>query len=992
MTRQSSESLRGGGIGTSQIGPVGSQVVARPVDTTVVQAENDFTRLANALQGFLPGYSQYVAQEEREKRQRWEEEERARGAADAQLSEISTTEAAIQAYSTDASPVALSAFRKQLGARAFREAQAAFAEHAAQNFDPNNPDPNYAKEFAKDFFSQRIGGMQDPLFLESYADGVTRTVERFSSSHIGKIVEDHQAQKFANVTSAVQGFLESDSRPSDWVDQLKRDNPYLDKVSIENAAWTATLEHAVNTGRPEILEDFTRDTADGLKGYVYRGGPQVLKQYLDAKARAMHAFNQKTKVIMKGYEAQMRMSLDEDLKNIETFQTDIDMGKVEQMTEHLMAAAMSGVLPEGAAAEYRQKYYSAFMDIQKLTPVAEAYLEGRGSYDFNSLDPKDQQRVQRLAARLNPAVNPRDAAIRNGSLLDEDKRLLVNVANFVGNTEGGEMPTNIAEAYQVMDYYLLADGGAKEEVFWHNLSKGNPEAFHFWTNMRDALQHDPNKDLQTITATAKMLTANRNKTVKYDGQAAQDVVEKVSRKISGNDEAGWFGPEGERSNTYVHTWIRKEMEMQRTLNPNATEDSVMNTVAQKFKASHVLVGKSWVDISTMAHRPTPEETKEWGEALEQYKSVLFLKEAADLKFNWKAEDLDNYEVSLRPVPQTFNRSGEPLFNVFINGVPMVDRVNLPQLHRQFKNREGITQQAIQNVDAVLTRLEQGFKNPTEYSTAHAEHDRETLVAAREIGLVSDKQFKQYSQLVDSHQKRAKGEEFKMEEADKRKAIRSSAYFGPMTQAPEQDILIKARPANDLLDPKMGDVHKYVRDNAEKKPQYALAALVYGRSGMTYEQEGEQRVGFGYKFDANDRKELREAMSKAGVVGNIGFDVVTAHLRDKKARLSSQQAEKLFDYQLKKAQGLLVESMGAGEFALGTPEMQYGLSTLVTTFGNPNDVPRALELIKAGDFKGLTPMMTRVPASNRDSALAYIRALMSGGAHFRALVEQRVPNR
>lgn len=68
MARQSTESLRGGGIGESQINPVGTQVVARPVSTVVDPAESNYTRLANALQNFLPGMNQYAQQEAAEKR------------------------------------------------------------------------------------------------------------------------------------------------------------------------------------------------------------------------------------------------------------------------------------------------------------------------------------------------------------------------------------------------------------------------------------------------------------------------------------------------------------------------------------------------------------------------------------------------------------------------------------------------------------------------------------------------------------------------------------------------------------------------------------------------------------------------------------------------------------------------------------------------------------------------------------------------------------
>lgn len=1003
MARQQSQSLRGGGIGSSEIGPVGAKVVARPVDTFVDPAESNFTRLSTALNGFLPGFSQYAQQEATEKKKRWEAEERARGAADAQMSEVATTEASISAYSSEASPIAQDAFRAQLGARAIREANEAFSQYASENFDPNNPDPNYAKTFAKDYFDKNVEGMQDPLFRASYADGMTKIIDQFSRNHIGQVIEQHERQKVANVTSAIDGYLKDDTgRPADWIDQLKAGNPYLPKAQVEMSAWSATVEHAVNTGRPEMLDDFTRDTADGQKGFVFRGGDAVYKQYLDAKARAQVKFLQGHKTNMQMQEENARTFLNEKLQNIGTFQEDFEASDLEGIYGTLDGLANAGVFGANyaeAIAGYKKQFYEKFTDILKLRPVAEKVLAGQGTYDLASLDPKDQQRVLKLAQKQNPGIDPRLIAVRNGVIADEDRRMFVNVANFVGNAEKGEMPPELMPAFETLQFYMGADGGSKAEVFWNNLNKDNPEAFHFWTNMQELLQHDPNKDIQTITQAAKVLTATRKDAVKYEGQTATEIVEKVTKKLANND-AGMFSwvpglgaPQGEQSNSYMRTWVLKELEHQRRLVPNATEEALTTTVAAKFKNTHVLIGKSWVDTSTMPVKPTVEQTEQIAASLEAFKKVEFLRQSGDLRFNWATEDIDNYEVSLRPVPKVFNKNGEPLFHVAVNGILMSEPVNILQLERQHRNREAINPEAIQRVDEVMSRMDKGYANPSDYNTALADHDRVVLTLARDVGLLTDKQFQQYDKLVGAHQKRAKGEEFVMAEKERFSVAKSSPLLSKMMDAPDPEILSKALPPNDLLDPKMGNIHQYTREQAKgSNPQFALAALVYGNSGMLYEQEGEQRIGFGFKFDPKDNKGLREAFSKANISGNIGFDVMAHGIASRKGRITRPQAEKLYSHQLAAAQKQLTAVMGEGEFSVATPGMQYGLSTLVTTFGDSMSIPVALDAIKAGDFKSIAPLMTRVPAKNRESALAYIRAMMHGTANFRALVEQRTPDR
>jgi len=993
-----------------------TQVNAQPVDTSVRQPfiapqrqepkqYTELRQLAIGLGSLSEGLQQFGnAQAQADLRQqelllKKQREEEIRRAELMAQSFKGTPMEALSAISPESSPIFQETYTAQLGAKYGLEAQQAFAQHAADNYDQNNNDPRYSRTFADSFFGEYIKGVNDPRFLQSYQERVSKTVTDFVNGSIRDNIQQVEDNKQGMLMTKAMSHFTDPKRPDSWLDDLKAEFSMLNmrRGDIEQQVFQAAATYAVQNGDPALLESFIKPTADGLPGYALRGGDNAAA-WQQAMARAQKALDEGMKANTEGIRAVTKNTIQDQLQAFKNGMA--PLVEPEEFEANLLQHFQEKRLKGSDVSSYYKDYLNTYWETKALDRFIPQALDGRIATAGVPKDKLGYVLDKAVSAQLNAIGKAGDPqaieaqrlylAKTNGIIHPDHQKLFIDAAYApVSKADGKEQIPDRVKQAMTLAYSYYNDKNGRDN-FIRNIE--DKRAAYFWSNLFDRAQHNGH-NLEAAYLFTKELPLDKRDWIKAEPSAVKELLNKSVEKL---DVRGfWNSGKDFADNFYARNWIEEEIREYVAINPNASPEEIISGASSAFAGSHRMIEvdgrKQLIDISHLPTRPTDDDMEAFEKGLTEYKRVFLRDSGLKEFYGIKDENVDSVNISLKPVPQSVRGdTGTGNYLVLINDAPTGMTIDFETFLKQSQSKDFLTASQIHSARETLSKIEEHSRSKSILSPEEFDRVSEDLKHFHSLGVIGSKEFDKANDRLKSWSSDFKTQRLLQAESSRLQQIIQSPVKNLLQEPSAIDVMYSSLP--NTPDPTSQEARVLVdKFMSDKKYGEALATAVWGRSNIAYKDEqGNFRVGYGYKIDKDltqEKIDFSRALIPASFIG-LGHEGVLEDLKAGSKRLSGSQPEYLLKYSFERAQKRALDIIGEETFSLLPENTKAALSVLAMTTDTANDFSKAIDRMQDGKWDSISELMTEVPSNRRKSALGFIRAMASNPQTFKYLANKK----
>lgn len=912
MARQQSQSLRGGGIGSSEIGPVGAKVVARPVDTFVDPAESNFTRLSTALNGFLPGFSQYAQKEATEKVKVQEEEGAIQGMKQRQM------DGDAPVFSQEADPYWRKGYMKMHGWMQASQATSSFEEIYEQN--KNNPSFDVRAELDK-HISENLQGLTDKDALSGFMERTSGMRERYLNEqakvHTEILRQKDQEQVQAFVNDAVAPLAkEGPEATRQWLDGFMESQRYRGYTRRELAgmASSALLKRATETLDPTVLDALSVKDENGI---AMSDTPEIASAIATAKSQIATATQKELKAAAEeGHKALTATYAEHKAKGT--------------LTPEFIVENSKGPLAFFGTSSEVQGAWDQFFKQQEEGRKSQNFqhLYDSGTIAFYSNDPDAKKWVME---RRSPVYEKTLGAFSTG----DEQTFQAGVREIVQDIERTKIAddrlTGIMQAAtQAMP--MMKDGA---EVV--------PPDFNVGYAIYSTLKNNGNTTLLAKMAgeDAMMVFANYESELKYhrDSVTALKVAKaqmspearETVRNITTQERAavksdaasaftGWIDTGSPFAAENVDQMANAvSVEYTKARGQGLSHDAAMNYATTRVKSSHILAGGVWIPVSAAETEP---------EALSGGLTMAmegFLKNNPTAKYP--------QVVSLGDTKGTYRVMD------FITG--KVESFEAEDLKMRFKQEKLISPEQLMQTQQLKQDFAAGRVSPEMIYNSWG-----TIQSQFSAGLLNAREYERLGAIKKKYEKERL--DAKVRETIE---LHRKTKVAPMDRNPEpvEDIHRKLPSPSS----KAGTVYEHV-SSAVKSGDFS-SALTMMSEGLVLKAYPDPstgtNIGAGYSLTAHGPEKARKDLLAAGVSPNLVAAVIEG-----KAEITPKQGTELLRIALKSYEHTAKQAFGDDWSDLPS-NVKAVFTDMAYVTGNPGQFKTAMALAREGKWEEMASKLS-----------------------------------
>lgn len=1007
---------------------------AQPVDTTRFTYVNphqfDGLRqlaqgLANFGQGFQDlGYAMYQTQKKKDM-----EEGIAGAQAQAQQDAISgMTIQAAEAKGAEMAPEFRQVYAhtygnfaaendRQLAQTIYQNPEVA-AQHGIEPFDSNNTSPEYAQQWHSKFINKRLEGITDPYIRNAYLKAYSPEVRQATQDSYSRAIQFTHDLQDASLSQSVDVNL------SKLVTNAPDKNPYFvgdlikhytkmgfQRPEVEKQLVQQVYARAIDPQNPmpELLRVLDQPGEDMGNGNKYPGWGQRAENQLTRTQMYDHAlrvYHQWSKQSVQKATAEQLFAMDMKIKKTKDDPW-LTQESAHQLANDLTPAARMLGKSEDWIANTRVELVERAVAAENLRNHLWESIGNNISPTLAFPEKKDQDTAWNLALErekqyFNGDVDAAAVSLghKTNSMFPGHIDQFVSAYNEVV-AKKGELDSNatLLKKFPLLLEYGTFDGNNREMAL-KEIGAKDPAASAFYRKLFTQMEHQGSGDVIGAARAAWMMVSNP-KQVNPGDESVKALLEKT---LKGFDNAGATNPD------YVKQWVLEEMTLNNAKTPGDYGSAAI--LEDSFKRTHQTIGGKWVYTGN-----APQFSKEQMVQLPQaIMSYAILK--ADQHGMWDAFNIDlskvnvaNPEddmryVTLAPHPSSFTKEGYPEYSVFINGVPLPERINLQYMLRQFNNPQMLSDPHYAQLRHDKITLANVNRTGSTMSPEYGNEYLSRLSLYKQAGMVTDEYFDSASKIVTKAMANDGKAAYLHEERVHAAFQNGVTLFKNMND--DSDPAVTSKAILDKQTPSVyGDLKAAIQsDLNEIRPAQALAKAVFGAQATALadpKEEGPQHIGVGFNLAGKDPKVIDDTLSRTRIksqlgslqarvdpmsAGSIGKFVVNG-LRKGELKLNPRLTDNLLEDQLGISEKRVKEVIGEETFQRANPNQQAALKVLAMAVGDrQQDLDEAISKVVDGDWKGLRDDLKNVPENRRDSALGFIRAMAQARNLFKSIIDNQ----
>jgi hypothetical protein len=885
-------------------------------------------------------------------------------------------------------------------------------------YEVDKDSPEYAQQWFRKFTAKRLEGVSDPYILNSYTQGMVPVGQHMISQATRDAIQASEEGRLAGFNKDVQnqlGLLREKAPGHDFDFVTNQLFPvygkFWSKGDIEDKVASQVYQLAIDPMRPDpslldVLRRPGKDNGKEFPSYADRHPEDFQKMY----NHAIKVFAATRKDTVDIYKEQ---KLDEWNRYKETVKGDIHYGmdQFDSLIEAVRGKVydMFGKSAPEKMATLRKDFREILANHDHIRNVAElAYTQGT-PMDLPENDRKlawsylvDRELHRNPNTQGNPDEALFSVARKLNTVAPEHVSALVGAYSKVNMTQGDitapEHP--MKSAWIVANRYKTLDGG-KGELLLREVSKVNPQAGAFYENVFQQMGVLPSGDVQSAVYNAYSTMSDPSKRPKANPKVINELIESTLAAIP---EFGELSVE-QQKDPFIRNYLDKTINSY--LSSTGNLPSIGETL-QSVKSRFEVIGGKWIDTNGMGNKFTEEEKKILVPGIinlgiiKAHEQGMFDRLGVDLsKINLNEPTKEDFShFSLHPVSRQQGIDGKPLYMLTINNNPL-GVIDLRAALDQYRNPGKQTPEfAIQTVETI-NKVRNIDRNKLELSPEEADDTLDTLYTAKKSAVMRPKVADDLIEKVKQAKARFGTRDLKETLAQQAAYLDAHTVLKNLKSEAPDELLVKAKPLT-------GPEHYYqdkevISDLLEEGTDYdkALAIAVFG-SKLTNPSsklsESDPYVGYGYSL-SQDPKALKEDFSKSklnqsftkaggrGVLMQSGDEAIQGLLNGKN-RLNRESMDKLFTLQNQRAEKMVKQVFGEDEYTHAPTSMRSAMKVLsMATGNNPDKLDKIQEAIEDNEWDKIKDYMTVVPKEQRDSALAYIRAMSHGLFTFKYLIDR-----